>query len=114
MPRWRFLPGLLLGLILGLPLGAIIALFGMPPCNTDSSVAALQVGELSRRLVETQRDKEDLGRQLEEFRTLAERMTTSFRELERRFTAMEEEMRRREQPASSSAPNTPPATEPAQ
>jgi septal ring factor EnvC (AmiA/AmiB activator) len=108
MLRLRFFPGLVVGLLLGLPLGAIVAVM-LFPSHSDTGATTAEIVELSRRLADAQRDKESLNRQIDEFRTLAERMTASFSELERRFKTMEDELGHGGQvpPTATIAPSAP-------
>jgi len=108
MLRLRFLPGLIVGLLLGLPLGAIVTALLLPARHAESAATSLQVEQLSRRLEQAEQDKQALNRQLDEFRTMADRMTASFTELERRFKTLEEEMQARE--AAAPSPTSMPAT----
>ena len=108
MLRLRFLPGLIVGLLLGLPLGAIATALLLPARHAESAATSLQVEQLSRRLEQAEQDKQALNRQLDEFRTMADRMTASFTELERRFKTLEEEMQARE--AAAPSPTSMPAT----
>lgn len=107
MPRMRFLPGLVLGLIAGLFLGAAAATFILPP-RSENSVTPVQLEQLTRQLESTQREREALVRQVDDFRGLADRMTASFMELERRFKAMEEELRARDTRERAKAVAPPP------
>jgi septal ring factor EnvC (AmiA/AmiB activator) len=108
MLRLRFLPGLIVGLLLGLPLGAIVTALLLPARHVESAATSLEVEQLSRRLERAEQDKQALNRQLDEFRTMADRMTASFTELERRFKTLEEEMQARE--AAAPSPTSMPAT----
>ena len=97
MLRLRFLPGLILGLVLGLPAGVLIGMLTLSPRGTsDPTATSLHVQELTRKLDAANEAKERAERQFEQFQKLAEQMTASFNELERRFKALEEEQRRRE------------------
>jgi chromosome segregation ATPase len=103
MLRMRFFPGLLVGLLIGLPLGAILAL------HLQSSASTSEIPDLKARLERSEREKEGLNRQLGEFQATAERMTTSFAELERRFKGLEDELHAREvSPAATLAPSPAP------
>jgi uncharacterized coiled-coil protein SlyX len=113
MLRLRFLPGLIVGLLLGLPLGAIVTAVLLPSRQDQSATTSLEVERLSRRLERAEQDKQALNHQVDEFRTMADRMTASFTDLERRFKALEGEMQGRE--ASSPGPTdtpTPPSPVP--
>ena len=112
MPRMRFLPGLIFGLFAGFLLGAAAATFILPPRTGDESITSLQQQQLTRQLGSVQQDRDDLRRQVEEFRVLSDRMTTSFSDLERRFKAMEEELRARDARQKAEAPRAVPPEPP--
>src|SRR3990172_7782719 len=97
MLRLRFLPGLLLGLVVGLPAGILLAvLLGLPQGSAPPIAAPSQIQDLTRKLEQANEAKERADRQLEQFQKLAEQMTVSFNNLERRFKSLEEEQRGRE------------------
>ena len=54
-----------------------------------------------------EQEREALRQQVDQFRDLADRMTASFNELERRFKALDEEMRARGA-APQQSPGAPP------
>ena len=94
MLRFRFGSGVILGLVLGLPAGALIAILVSParPAG-EAEVLARQVRELERRLESATDARRRADQQFEQFQKLSEQMTASFNNLERRFTALQEEHR---------------------
>lgn len=101
MLRLRFLPGLILGLVLGIPAGLLLGMLTWAPRGTaEPAAVSLQVQELTRKLEAATEAKERAERQFEQFQKLAEQMTASFNDLERRFKAMEEEQERRDAQAA--------------
>jgi gas vesicle protein len=110
MLRLRFGSGVILGLVLGIPAGALIALLLAPaPPPTDRTATALQVQELTRRLEAAKEDRQRADKQIEQFQKLAEQMTTTFNNLEQRFTALQEAQRAQEARAAQAPPPTAPA-----
>lgn len=108
MRRLRFSSGLILGLVLGIPAGLLTGVLLVPPRTPDQTVAtSLQVQELTHRLEAAQEEKQRVDRQLEQFEKLADQMTASFRNLEQRFKALEEEQRIREAHGTRPAPPAP-------
>jgi TolA-binding protein len=108
MLRLRFLPGLLVGLLLGLPLGAVVAILLLPQRPSTSGATSPEVQELQRRLERAEHDRDELTHQVDNFRVMAERMTTSFSDLERRFNTLEGEMQASEHATTTAATATPP------
>jgi len=92
MPRFRFLPGLILGFLIGIVVGAMLPTVIFPPAQ-EPSLTSLKVQELTRELDASRRERDALNRQINEFQALANQMTAAFTDLERRFRALEEEMR---------------------
>jgi hypothetical protein len=122
MRRLRFTSGLILGLLLGLAAGTLIGLLLPAARNTDPNSAAVsQLQALTRELDVAREAKERAERQLEVFAKLADQMTATFKTLEERFKALEEQERlrdtARDQPARHApappAPPPPPADTPA-
>jgi uncharacterized protein HemX len=112
MMRFRFSSGLTLGLALGIPSGALLALLLMPAAPDSGNAMAIQVQELTRKLEAAREARERADKQLEQFQTLAEQMTASFKSLESRFKTLEEEQAHRDNEAA--APKShPPAADPA-
>jgi uncharacterized membrane-anchored protein YhcB (DUF1043 family) len=91
MLRWRFSSGLILGLVLGIPTGALLAsaLLPRPPADTRLQ---FEVRELTRRLEMANEARARAEKQMEDFAKLADQMTKSFENLERRFHELEAEL----------------------
>ncbi|HUI26539.1 MAG TPA: hypothetical protein VL403_10685 [Candidatus Kryptonia bacterium] len=105
MLRLRFIPGVLVGLLIGLPLGALLAQRFLALHAADGAASVSQLQDLTARLERADREKEALNRQLDEFRVMAERMTASFSELERRFKGLEADVHHGEVASPESTPS---------
>jgi hypothetical protein len=116
MRRLRFTSGLILGLLFGLAAGTVIGLLLPSAHNSDpNSASATQLQALTRELEAARDAKERADRQLEVFAKLADQMTATFKTLEERFQAIEEQERLRDaqhDQAARHAPAPPPPPAP--
>lgn len=103
MLRWRFGSGVVLGLVLGIPLGAILVSLLAPPPDQNARLD-FEVRELTRKLEAANEARVRADRQLEEFQKLADQMTRSFENLERRFRELEAQLQEAEHPSSPATP----------
>lgn len=102
-----------MGLLIGLPAGIFIALLLPSPQSGGQPLAVpSQIHDLTRKLELATEAKERADRQLEQFQKLAEQMTTSFNNLERRFKLLEEEQRVRDSQAAQASAQRPAAVPP--
>jgi small-conductance mechanosensitive channel len=97
MPQLRPLTGVLLGFVLGVLSGVLLAGGRGSGSGNQADPAALrQIEELTKRLQIAQEERDQADRQLERFQRLAEQMTSTFKNLEARFAALEAAERARE------------------
>ncbi len=104
MRQMRFFPGLvgfLCGVLVGAFLGAyLVTSWPSPPTDRPAALSP-EADQLRQRLEASERQKEDLNRQMGQFREIAERMTASFNDLERRFNALAAQLRQDQGSAGS-------------
>jgi hypothetical protein len=95
--------GLIAGLLIGFVLGYWVAPALMAPAGGGSS----EVEKLRHQLESERRERAGLERNLEDFGTIAERMTGAFEALEQRFRALEERLREASPAEIGSVPTAP-------